>query len=119
MSQFLHTKPHGHEGLAIFLGNLFEGMPEDRLLIYAELAAAYRTEAALERALRHWPLVRIPYPTQQDTSVDKHFETTVKKAGKNDHLSPISTSEPMRKSSKYLCSPATSSAIELTFQKRS
>lgn len=31
-------------------------------IIYAELAAAYRTANALERALAPWPLVRLPLP---------------------------------------------------------
>lgn len=31
-------------------------------IIYAELAAAYRSEVALEKALRYWPLVRLPLP---------------------------------------------------------
>ena len=31
-------------------------------IIYAELAAAYRSETALEKALHHWPLVRLPLP---------------------------------------------------------
>ena len=31
-------------------------------IIYAELAAAYRSEVALEKALRCWPLVRLPLP---------------------------------------------------------
>lgn len=33
-------------------------------IIYAELAAAYRSEAALEKALRFWPLIRLPLPYQ-------------------------------------------------------
>ncbi len=31
-------------------------------IIYAELAAAYRSESALEKALRYWPLIRLPLP---------------------------------------------------------
>ncbi len=31
-------------------------------IIYAELAAAYRSEGALEKALRHWPLHRVELP---------------------------------------------------------
>ncbi len=31
-------------------------------IIFAELAAAYRTESALEKALDPWPLIRLPLP---------------------------------------------------------
>lgn len=31
-------------------------------IIYAELAAAYRSEASLEKALRNWPLQRLELP---------------------------------------------------------
>ena len=50
-------------------------------IIYAELAAAYRTEAALERALRHWPLVRLPLPYAAGYLSGQAFRNYRKKGG--------------------------------------
>ena len=45
---------------------MLEALEADTLainpVIHAELAMAYKTETALERALRPWPLTRLPLP---------------------------------------------------------
>ena len=45
---------------------MLEVFEEDSLainpIIYAEIGAAYKTASALERALRPWPLTRLPLP---------------------------------------------------------
>jgi predicted nucleic acid-binding protein len=51
-------------------------------IIYAELAAAYRTEAALEKALQHWPLARLSLPYAAGYLSGQAFRNYRKKGGR-------------------------------------
>lgn len=71
------------------------GWSEDRLLeavsadtiainpiIYAEIGTAYKTAASLERALRPWPLVRLPLPYEAGWLAGQAFLNYRRKGGK-------------------------------------
>ena len=50
-------------------------------IIYAELAAAYRTSNALEKALSSWPLVRLPLPYSAGSLTGQAFRTYRQRGG--------------------------------------
>lgn len=57
-------------------------------IIYAELAAAYRSEAALEKALLHWPLVRLPLPYKAGFLSGQAFRKYRRQGGQKRSLLP-------------------------------
>lgn len=65
---------------------LLEAFEEDTIainpIIYAEIGAAYKTAAALERALRPWPLIRLPLPYEAGWLASQAFLSYRKKGGK-------------------------------------
>jgi predicted nucleic acid-binding protein len=50
-------------------------------IIYAELAAAYRTANALEKALKPWPLIRLPLPYSAGFLTGQAFRTYRQRGG--------------------------------------
>lgn len=50
-------------------------------IIYAELAAAYRSEASLEKALRNWPLHRLTLPYSAGYLSGQAFRTYRQRGG--------------------------------------
>ena len=50
-------------------------------IIYAELAAAYRTANALEKALSSWPLIRLPLPYSAGFLTGQAFRTYRQRGG--------------------------------------
>ena len=79
-------------------------------IIYAELGAAYRTSAALERALRPLKLLRLPLPFEAGFFPSS---PTGDGAEPSDHRCRISTSEPTLRPKTIDCSRATPLAIAL------
>lgn len=51
-------------------------------VIYAEIAVAYRTVTALEKALHPWPLTRIPLPYSASWPASQAFLRYLKGGGK-------------------------------------
>ena len=50
-------------------------------IIYAELAVAYRSEAALQKALDPWPLVQLPLPYSAGYLSGQAFRTYRRRGG--------------------------------------
>ncbi len=50
-------------------------------IIYAELAVAYRTANALEKALSYWPLIRLPLPYSAGFLTGQAFRTYRQRGG--------------------------------------
>jgi predicted nucleic acid-binding protein len=50
-------------------------------IVYAELSAAYRSEAALAKALVSWPLVRLPLPYEAGFLAGQAFRAYRKQGG--------------------------------------
>ena len=65
---------------------LLEAYTDDRLainpIIYTEIAAAYKTATALERALQPWPLSRLPLPYSAAWPASQAFLRYRKSGGK-------------------------------------
>jgi predicted nucleic acid-binding protein len=58
-------------------------------IIYAELAAAYRRAAALEKALRHWPLHRLTLPYSAGSLSGQAFRSYRQRGGQQRSPLPV------------------------------